>query len=145
MEEAPPELSADSAAVAIAAIEAEKEIAIAEIHAEVETANIEMRAAEYEAMRESSEDNDKWQILAFQVEQLAATVETLSSLVETLATSAQPTYSEQSLIPLSTPEPISSTQTEASERNEEGAPVVELLPELPPVVETEAKPRFLLV
>lgn len=138
-----------SAAVAIAAIEADKEIAIAEIHAETETAHIEAnREARIEEanLRIGEEIWTTERISLLEAEAIAAreriasleaqlqppSLEEVEELTEALEIAAEPNLTDQS-----TPELTNSTPMEPSESAEEEKPVA--------LVEVAGKPIFRLV
>ena len=146
-----PAVDAAEAAVAIAAIEAERDIAIAEIHAETSQASIAATVAETEVIAECQTDLTSLQMQMGELSnQVAEMREAISSLVSAQLMSAAATevlaeeVSEEALAetaevistPQSTEGENSETQTEAiSESEGESLPaeLKSLAPKLPAV------------
>ena len=144
-------LSSD--AVAIAAIEADKEIALAEIHQETRLAEAEIYAEANE--QNTAQDNELWDSLnqlSSEVRILSETVatlltaqiveqETLSSLEEAEAMEAEMlTAPESDLTQSDTLPETSSMGTEHSEKSAEENPA-----EIPPILEVDGKPIIRLI
>lgn len=119
-------------AVAIAAIEADKEIKIAEIHADVEEARIEAQIEQTEVLAEQS--NRDYDECRREIAALTETVERLEILVnsltpppvlEVVTTEPLETATEMNLTQPSTAAPTVETLMEVSEENEEEKPAAE--------------------
>jgi hypothetical protein len=118
-----------SDAVAIAAIEADKEIKIAEIHADIEEARIEAQTEQTEVLAEQS--NRDYDECRREIAALAETVERLEMLInsltpppvlEVVTTEPLETVTETNLTQPSTAAPTAEMLMEVSEENEEEKP-----------------------
>jgi len=115
-----------SDAVAVAEIEANRDIALAAIHSETEQARIEVEAERIEAIAEGNKEYDECRQ---EIQRLTGIVESLSERVNSLipqpvlevveTVEELPTAEETNLIPQSTVVPTAETQTEPSEESAE--------------------------
>jgi len=137
-----------SDAVAIAGIEAERDITVASIHADTEQTRIERSA---EALEEIVEATNEVEQCRAEIAQLRERLETMESsltpppppveeiaqeIAEEITETALETPEEPSLIPQSIATPTIETQTEVSVENEEGERAV---------VEAKARRKYIAI
>lgn len=122
-----------SDAVAIAAIEADKEIKIAEIHSETEQARIEAQTEQTEVLAEAAKEDyqeclSQLQMLKETVERLETTVNSLTPppVLEVVTMEELPTAPETNLTQPSIAAPTLETMTEPLEESEEEKPEPEV-------------------